>query len=238
MATFIHPGTKFGFEKNFGQEAHKRILIEFLNAVVEGDYNIGNITYQNTSVISGPEAEQRVIHGIFCSQDDGAPIILEWQNKDIVPAFINRVIYFQSGAICAQEATLDFWKNIPIFVYILDFVQKDLGNRFRIDAGLRPKVIYGDPQSLSEIQKKGRVEGELERMIFLQMPEFQKSQEECITALDRWMYILKNMETLSEIPWANENEVFSELARVARLDNLTPEEREMYEKSYEVFRNI
>lgn len=47
MATFIHPGTKFGFEKNFGQEAHKCILIEFLNAVVEGDYNIGNITYQN-----------------------------------------------------------------------------------------------------------------------------------------------------------------------------------------------
>ena len=51
----------------------------------------------------------------------------------------------------------------------------------------------------------------------------------------RTLYELSNailpMDTLDHIPWADQNEVFAELAEVARLDRLTPEERTAYEES-------
>ena len=94
MTTFMNPGTKFGFTRIFGQIKSGHILSAFLNAVYEGQFRIGHLTYQNASIISGPEEEQCVIHGLFCSQEDGTPIILEWQNKDIGKGFQDRILFF------------------------------------------------------------------------------------------------------------------------------------------------
>ena len=70
-------------------------------------------------------------------------------------------------------------------------------------------------------------------------PKFfmEEDMTKCVTELDRWMYILKNMAHLSEIPWKDENEIFAEIAQVMRVDALTPEEREAYEKSCAALRD-
>ena len=36
------------------------------------------------------------------------------------------------------------------------------------------------------------------RFIFIELPAFTKEEEECITDFERWIYVLKNMETLKD----------------------------------------
>ena len=39
------------------------------------------------------------------------------------------------------------------------------------------------------------------RFIFIELPAFTKEEEECITDFERWIYVLKNMETLNRLPF-------------------------------------
>lgn len=72
---------------------------------------------------------------------------------------------------------------------------------------------------------------EMINLSFIQMPNFNKAEADCQTDLEKWIYILKNMTSLDHIPWADQCEVFSELAEVASLSGLTEEERKLYEES-------
>lgn len=38
------------------------------------------------------------------------------------------------------------------------------------------------------------------RMIFLQLPYFKKESEACDNDFERWIYVLKHMETLTRLP--------------------------------------
>ena len=176
-----------------------------------------------------------MIHGIFCTYKDGTPLILELQKRDIVKALVERVQYFQSRAIVSEEETLDGWKHIPLFVYILDFVRDEFRGKLRTDLGMRPVTVTMGGEVVRGGDEASR-DKELFRMTFLQMPKFDKPESECSTDLDKWLYILKNMASLDRIPWADQNETFAELAQVARLDSLTPEDRCAYEKSCEELR--
>ena len=66
-------------------------------------------------------------------------------------------------------------------------------------------------------------------MIFLQLPLFNKKQEECKTRLDKWTYIMKNLESLKDIPWREQEEAFNEIAKVANLAAMTEEEQNRYD---------
>lgn len=73
----------------------------------------------------GGKPMQKSFQCIFCTYKDGTPLILELQKRDIVKALVERVLYFQSCAIVSEEETVDRWKHIPLFVYILDFVRDE-----------------------------------------------------------------------------------------------------------------
>ncbi|MBQ9243894.1 MAG: PD-(D/E)XK nuclease family transposase [Proteobacteria bacterium] len=182
----------------------------------------------------GGKPMQKSFQCIFCTYKDGTPLILELQRRDIVKALVERVPYFQSCAIVSEEETVDRWKHIPLFVYILDFVRDEFIGKPGVDLGMRPVTVTLGGEGGRGGDEASR-DKELFRMTFLQMPKFDKPESECSTDLDKWLYILKNA-SLDRIPWADQNEAFAELAQVARLDSLTPEERCAYEKSCEELR--
>ena len=53
-----------------------------------------------------------------------------------------------------------------------------------------------------------------------------------------WIYIIKNMEKLKEIPFVDKNPVFRMLAEIGDLRKLTPEERELYDEDIKVMRDL
>ena len=61
--------------------------------------------------------------------------------------------------------------------------------------------------------------------------------DECENDFDRWIYVLKNMETIKRLPWAAQNSVFQKLAEIAYVSSLTKEERLHYDEALRKYRD-
>jgi len=66
------------------------------------------------------------------------------------------------------------------------------------------------------------------RLVYFSLPLFNKSEEECVTKLDKWLYLIKNMENMTRMPWADDP-IFTRLAQEGAIENLSREEYEKYE---------
>ena len=76
------------------------------------------------------------------------------------------------------------------------------------------------------------------RVVFLQLPLFEKKEPECMDIFDCWIYVLNNMEPLKEIPFLDKYPVFRKLAAIGDLQKLTPEERDYYEEDVKIMRDL
>ena len=73
------------------------------------------------------------------------------------------------------------------------------------------------------------------RFIFIELPALTKEEEECITDFERWIYILKHMDTLDRMPFKARKAVFERLEKLASKANMTQEERARYEEEWKVY---
>ena len=67
--------------------------------------------------------------------------------------------------------------------------------------------------------------------------DFEKEVAECENDFDRWIYVLKNMDTIKRLPWAAQNSVFQKLAEIADVSSLTKEERLHYDEALRKYRD-
>ena len=75
-------------------------------------------------------------------------------------------------------------------------------------------------------------------MTFLKIPMMEKDAEECETTLERWIYLLKNMDKMENIPQSFAKEpVFRRLAQKAKYAALTDNESKAYRESLNVYRD-
>lgn len=226
MAKFINPFTDVGFKRIFGQEISKPLLINFLNNLLEGERCIVNLTFLDKEQIPVQEGERSLIYDVYCEIEDGEHIIVEMQNK-YQPYFKNRSIYYISKSIIQQgERGADWYYDVKAvyLVAFLNFRLKDISDEFRTDVGLMNLRTH-EPFS------------DKFRLIYLQLPLFQKEAEECETDFERWIYVLKNMETLNRLPFAAQNSVFQKLASITDVAALSKQERRVYDESLRRYRD-
>ena len=69
------------------------------------------------------------------------------------------------------------------------------------------------------------------RFIYLSLPFFDKSEEECETGFEKWIYVLKYMEVLERLPFTAQKKIFNHLAKLADVRCLSSEEQEKYDES-------
>ena len=63
-----------------------------------------------------------------------------------------------------------------------------------------------------------------------ELPSFKKTEEQCETKLDYWIYMLKNMETsTTNLPCNNHIQTIKELEQAVRLASMNKEDRAEYE---------
>ena len=72
---------------------------------------------------------------------------------------------------------------------------------------------------------------------FLQLPLFKKEANECENQVERWIYLLKNMETLSRFPWAAQSAVFKKLESIADVGAMSRAERLKYDEALKKYRD-
>ena len=226
MAKYINPFTDVGFKRIFGQELSKPLLLDFLNSLFEGEKHIANLTFLDKEQPALFVEDRSLIYDIYCETDEGEKIIVEMQNKS-QPFFKNRSIYYVSESIARQGERGSAWNYAIDSVYLvafLNFSPLDFKKQFRTDVVLAEK---GTTEQFSDKL----------RMIFLQLPLFTKEADECENQVERWIYLLKNMETLNRLPWAAQSAVFQKLESIADVSGMTRAERLQYDEALKKYRD-
>lgn len=224
---YINPFVDWSFKYLFGKESVKDILIGFLNAVMQGEYRIMDIHYLNNEHQRENVNGKTIIYDLLCETDRGEYVIVEMQNKEKAN-FTDRALYYTSRAI-AEQGEKGTWNYNLKAVYGIFFLNFELTqNEKKINS--RTEVALVDVET-------GRVFNHKMKQIFIELPRFNKTEQECVSDYDQWIYILKNMETMTTMPFMDRNEVFAQLEQRAATARLSKEDRVEYEAELKTFRD-
>ena len=226
---YINPYTDFGFKKLFGTAMNKELLISFLNALlVDKEKPITDIHYLNTEHLGEYAGNRSSIFDVYCRAEDGSHFIVEMQ-KGQQHYFKDRTVYYAASVIREQapKGEWDYRLQDVYTVSILNFTLPE--SKFPEDS-YRHEVVLMDKEFKEVFYDKLT-------FIYLEMPKFNKTEDELSNLFEKWMFVLKNLYRLLERPVALQERVFENLFKAAEIAYFTPEERWAYEESVKIFRD-
>ncbi|MBS1572469.1 MAG: PD-(D/E)XK nuclease family transposase [Bacteroidetes bacterium] len=229
-AKYINPYTDFGFNKIFGEEASKPLLIDFLNAVLPEQNKIIDLSFKNTEQLGLTELDRKAVYDIYCENDKGEKFIVELQ-KAKQNYFKERTIYYSTFPI-SEQAVKREWNYSLKAVYcigILDFTFDDYENEPE-----RSEVVH----TIKLKNQNNKVFYDKLTFIYLEMPNFSKTEEQLGTRLDKWLYFIKNLEDFQNIPTIFSDKIFEQAFEKAELANFGQTDLDKYENSLKIYRDL
>ena len=221
---YINPYTDFGFKKLFGTELNKDLLISFLNALFNNsEKEIEDIQYLNGENLGDGYGDRRSVFDVYCKTKDGSRFIVEMQKAE-QSYFKDRSVYYATTPIRQQAPKGREWD------YHLDDVYTIGVLNFKFPDGEYPADSYRHEIKLKDVEDNHVLYDKL-TFVYLEMPKFNKTENELVTMFDKWMFVLRNLSTLLERPKALQDRVFEKLFQQAEIAKYTPEERQEYEAS-------
>ena len=227
---FMNPLTDFGFNWLFGTEPSKKFLISFLNEVLKEEGQITDIRYLPPEQRGFTEKERKAVFDILCTNNKEEYFIVEMQ-KSRQTYFKERSIFYASLQILKQapRGIWNFRLKAVYFVAVLDFI---IFKEFKDDKDYVIEYV-----SLIRERTKTYFSKKL-NFAFIELPKFNKTEDELKTNLDIWLYTLKNLSKLEKLPAIIQGKIFEELFQVAELKQLTKEEMRTYKKSILEYRDV
>jgi predicted transposase/invertase (TIGR01784 family) len=226
---YINILTDFGFKRIFGTEENKDLLIDFLNVALNLEDGIKELYYTNPERKKKKKNDPKVVFDLHCITKNDERIIIEMQRVSQT-YYKDRALYYASFPIQEQGKRARDWdyKLQPVYsVNIVNFILDE--NR-------------ETPKYTSYIQLTDRDTYEVfyDKLMFvyLELPRFTKSEDELETNVERWMFVLKNLSSLNDLPDTLRNEVFQKLFEQAKIANMTKEELEEYQESLKNYRDM
>ena len=217
---FINPLTDFGFKKLFGSEPNKNLLIDFLNELLPEQHNIQDLTYARNEQIGQNVLDRSAIFDIFCKGVNGESFIVEVQ-KAKQDFFKDRSVYYSSFPI-QQQAKKGDWNFQLQAVYTVGILD------FTFDEHKNDQDIF----HLVELKdQKCEVFFDKLKFIYIELPKFQKSEEELESHFDKWLFVFTHLSKLQNRPKKLQEKVFQQLFEAAEIANLPKKDREAYQES-------
>jgi predicted transposase/invertase (TIGR01784 family) len=227
---YIDPFTDFGFKKLFGEECNKELLLDFLNELLHKEEGkIVSLSYLKSEQLGRSEEDRKAVFDLHCENEKGEKFIVELQ-KTKQTFFKDRTLYYSTFPI-AKQAVPGRWNFELKSVYtiaILNFVfeeDKNDTDKYRYD------VMLTDIETHKIFYDKLT-------FIYLEMPKFKKEVDELETRFEKWMYVIKNLKRLDNIPDRLREKIFEKMFSVAEIAKLTPEEYEAYVDSLNSYRDL
>lgn len=226
---YINPYTDFGFKKLFGTPLNKELLISLLNSLFLGKEVISDLTYLNGENLGNSYGDRRAIFDVYCENEKGETFIVEMQKAE-QQYFKDRSVFYSTFAIQNQgkKGIWDFNLKGVYTVGILDFVFPD--NEYPEDS-MRHEI------QLMDVEDKHVFYNKL-TFLYLEMPKFKKTEDELVTMYDKWLFVLHNLSRLMKRPAALQERIFTRLFEQAEIAHYTPKERQDYEDSLKVYRDL
>jgi len=225
---FINPFTDFGFKKIFGSEPNKDLLIDFLNELLKTKEKIKDLTYKKTEHLGSTDADRKAIFDLYCENEKGEKFIVELQ-KVKQQFFKDRSLYYATFPI-QEQAIKGEWNYELKAVYcigILDFVFDDQD---------KDKLVVDEIKLLST--KTGKVFNDKFTFVYVQMPNFIKTENDLETHEDKWFYLLKNLHKFDKIPTKLQEKIFKKVFKIAEIARYSADEKQRYLDSLKFYLDL
>ncbi len=209
--------TDFAFKKVFGSEENKKVLIKFLNAVLEGKDRIIDVQFRDKEQLPFVEEGKRMVFDIYCTASDGSHIIIEMQ-RTIQPTFSERAIAYCSHGILNQIRRGKRYRFDRVYgVFVMDFHMVDQKHK------LMTRVCLMDVDS-------NKIFSDKLEMLFLDLKCMRRNSfDECKDDVERWLFLIKNMEDMEDK--VKDYPMFDDLFDAADKGSLAAEELVTYGQS-------
>ncbi len=223
---YINPFTDYGFKKLFGDENNTDILIDFLNAILQGKVSpIEKIYFLDKEQLGSNLKRNTYIFDLHCESSSGERFVVEMQ-KNRQPSYIARSAVYGSHELIAQSNRSEERYNFKkvFIISILDFCPIEwqrYENKYRFDFTLKD-------DEFPEIEYDGI------RYVYFVLDHFRKSLEELENNYERWLYLLQQMPKIEKgesEPEGYVSQVFSKFLSKAELANMDDYEQEVYSSS-------
>ncbi len=227
---YINPHTDFGFKRLFGSEFNKELLVSFLNAIFHGEQNVRDVTYLNSEQLGDRLDARRAVFDVYCENDRGEKFIVEMQNV-YQEFFKDRTVYYSTFPIREQAQRGGDWDFHLNAVYTIGLLN------FNFAEGLANARRWHHEVKLMEVDTHEVFYDKL-TYIYIEIPKFDKREDELVTMYDKWMYVLKNLSALMDRPAALQERVFTRLFEQAEISKFDAAELRYYEDSVNAYRDI
>jgi predicted transposase/invertase (TIGR01784 family) len=230
-ARYINPYTDFGFKRLFGEEANKDLLIDFLNTFLPEKHRVKTLQFHNPEQLGVITADRRAIFDIYCEAKNGEKFIVEMQ-KASQDWFKDRALFYAAFPIRDQAPKgfidgekWDYELKAVYLIAVLAFEYDQNEERRKLQRNVQLKDQDGD-----------LFYDKLE-FIFLQMPLFKKKESELETRRDKWLYFLRNLDSLDAIPAIFREPIFERAFETAEIARMTRNELLGYEAHLKAMRD-
>ena len=225
---YINPYTDFGFKKLFGTEMNKDLLMSFLNALFGNEEVIKEVKYMNSERLGDGYGDRRSVFDVYCETEKGEKFIVEMQKAE-QRYFKDRSLYYATTPIREQasQGKWDYRLENVYTVGVLDFTFPDKEY---------PADEYRHVIKLMDVADKHVFYDKL-TFVYLEMPKFNKSEDELETMFDKWMFALRNLSRLLDRPRALQDRVFDKFFEQAEIAKYSDDERQEYESSVKDYRD-
>ncbi len=213
---FVDPKTDIAFKKIFSNDAHKEILQEFLNEILILESPIASLEILNPYQV--PKLYDMNVTSLDIKAKDQLEreFIIEMQVAR-EEWFMQRALYYSAKSYGQQLRISGNYEELHpvIFLGILNF------NAFEHDR-------YFTRHAILDVESHEWQLRDLE-FNFIELPKFQKSENELKTAAEKWIYFLKQAKNLDHVP---ENTDFLSLQtayQIAEQHQWSRDELELYD---------
>ena len=223
---YVNPYTDFGFKKLFGTEINKDLLISFINSLLHGKEVVKDLTYLNTEHLGTGEADRKAVFDVYCENENGEKILVEMQHGE-QQFFKDRILFYTTFPIRDQQMIKE-WNYRLKAVYVIGILN------FTFDE--QSDDFYHHEVKLMDTRTKEVFYDKL-TFIYLEMPKFNKSEEELNGMFEKWLFVLRNLSRLMERPKALQERIFTKLFEAAEIAKFTKTEYDNYEESLKIYRD-
>ena len=185
---FLNPLTTNGFKHIFGDEQHKELLKELLNAFLRREKQIEDfVIYEDPEALNMQES----LLTVKCRSTDGEQLIIvirriaeegfREESRKFITAYFKRI----------AKSSQNNQKPEVTACYLLGFVDFELNENLR--------YLHFKDVCMMRMQNNQIFSGML-GFKFLELRNFNLSEQELEDDLEQWIYTLKNLHHLTEIP--------------------------------------
>lgn len=201
---YLDPLSDEGFMQIFGDDAHKKIMIGFLNAVLKKEAVVRDVQF---IPVTSHSLEGELLLDLLCTDDQGKHFLVHLQRSEEMTPDGSLMFHGTRLTLKQPKVAGETYLTRIYCIGLMDF-HFELNKEFECiqDTRIFFKVGNRTNDSIHEVNVLVRL---------IEIPLFTTPESELKSDLDQWLFLLKNMGGMKEIPDFMKGAEFEEVFRAA-----------------------